>query len=535
MRICFAFEGLFPGEDRAARHVEALARRFALKGHQVSVVTTSFPGERDPDDVAVLRLPHAPKVSADKDEKLLQKTIARHLKGEKVNLVFAESLTPLSAVTVKAAREGRIPTIVRVLCDREGIVHAFSEGPRTAQKTIKKKITALLEHATVVAASSPRCERLVKPFFEGETRVIEKCVDLNVFRSGRTTRRDLDAFLGEHDARGRRILLYAREKLRESTPTRILPLLGPLRDYAADILFMVVGELEGEGLVEEAESLGVSDLVRAPGPLEGRDFFAAYEAASLFLVPPDSQASARELLEAMAMRNAVVCFPKTAEGAGEVVIPGETALVLDAEAPEEQVRQLGELLQDDKRLDALAAGALEMARRHELQAAITQVENLCQEVLNMPPETLNPGRRRAPPRPRNPRRRRARAWPHRRIARRRHVAAAVVVPSLRRTRSRRSRVRPIASTPTPTGAPTNPRMTSRSGPARSPGKGVRDATRARDGAAAIGAGGAGAGATTTVSRSSGPPPGSMSWTCRGGAITSRGGLRGWSRGSPSAI
>jgi processive 1,2-diacylglycerol beta-glucosyltransferase len=390
MRICFAFEGLFPGEDRAARHVEALARRFALKGHHVSVVTTSFPGERDPEEVEVLRLPHAPKASADKDEKLLQKTIVRHLKGEKVDLVFAESLTPLSAVTVKAARECRIPTIVRVLCDREGIVHAFAEGPRTAQKTIKKKVTALLEHATVVAASSPRCERLVKPYFDGETRVIEKCVDLNVFRSGRTTRRDLDAFLGEHEARGRRILLYAREKLRESTPTRILPLLAPLRGYAADILFMVVGELEGEGLVEEAESVGVSDLVRAPGPLEGRDFFAAYEAASLFLVPPDSQASARELLEAMAMRNPVVCFPKTAEGAGEVVIPGETALVLDAESPDEQARQLGELLQDDARLDALAAGALEMARRHELQAAIAQVENLCQEVLNMPPETLEP-------------------------------------------------------------------------------------------------------------------------------------------------
>src|SRR5262249_47549154 len=159
------------------------------------------------DGIHILRLPHAPEGPSDKDEHLLQKSIARHLKATRAHIVFAESLTPLSMVVVKAATECRVPTIVRVLADRDGIVHDFG-GRRANPRIVRKKITALLEHATVAAASGALCAALVKEYFDGEIETIEKCVDLNFFRAGRTTRRDLEAFLQRHGLEGRRILLY---------------------------------------------------------------------------------------------------------------------------------------------------------------------------------------------------------------------------------------------------------------------------------------------------------------------------------------
>lgn len=379
MRITFVHEGLFPGTSRAARHVEAMARRFAAKGHRVSVVTTSLPDEKVPDEILAVRLPHAPETTADKDEHLLQKTIVRHLRAASVDVLFAESLTPLSTAAVKAAGECRVPTIVRVLADRDGIMHAFG-GRRSNPKAVRKKITALLEHATVAAVSSERCGALLRELWDGPFEVIEKCVDLNRFRVGRTTRRDMEAFLSRWDATGRRILLYARDRLRQSTPSEILPLIGALRSAVPDVLFLLVGETEGSGFLEAAAELGVTDAVRATGPLELRDFFAAYEAAEIFLVPPQSRASGREILEAMAMGCAVACFEVTAATAPQAVIDGVTGVILPGRF-EEAASLLGDLLRDGPRLKKLQEEALAVARRHDLLIAIEKVESLAERIL----------------------------------------------------------------------------------------------------------------------------------------------------------
>lgn len=383
MRITFVFEGLFPGATRAARHVEALADRFRLKGHHVSVVTTALPRAKDPPEIPVLRLSRAPGGSSEKDRHLFLKSISRHLKEEGTELVFAEGLTPLSGLAVKAAGDAGIRTIVRVLCDRDGVAHAFAEGRRTPRRTVNRRIAGLLEQASAAAASSRRCAELVAAHCDGPIHVIEKCVDLNVFRRGRTTKRDLEQFLAASGARGRRVLLYGREALREPTAAEILPVLPHLREYAADLLFMVAGQTDAERLMEEARSQGVEDLVRAVGPLEGRRFFAAYEAATVFLVPPSSAASGRELLEAMAMGCPVACFEQTAALEEGILQPDRTGLVLPRE-PREAARKLGTLLQDEARLGSMCEHAAEVARRHDINVAIDKVEELAVEVLGMP-------------------------------------------------------------------------------------------------------------------------------------------------------
>ena len=388
MRICFVFEGLFPAKDRSARHIEALSRRFSMKGHGVSVVTTAAEDERDPEGIETLRLSHSlAKVTA-KDGNLFVKKIAKHLKSAKIDLLFAEGLTPLSALAVKAATEAGLPTIVRVLADREGIRHAFQDGRKTSVRMVRKKITSLLEHAAVAAVSTPRCGEMLAEYFEGPTHVIERCVDLNVFRAGRTTRKDRDAFLKENDAEEKRILLYARDELRESSPKELLPLLSLLRDHHEDLLLMVMGNIDDQdGFMKHAEEVGVEDMVRLVPYSEGRGYFASFEAATAFLVPPSSRASGGELLEAMALGCPIVCFPETQRLAGHVIDGERGSLVLtslEGADPKEVVRPLGELLGDQESLEQLRDGALETAREHDLIHAIDRVEQLCIDVLGWP-------------------------------------------------------------------------------------------------------------------------------------------------------
>ena len=93
---------------------------------------------------------------------------------------------------------------------------------------------------------------------------------------------------------------------------------------------MIVGDVDEENLLDHREVEDIRELVRCTGSLEGRDFFAAYSAASIFLVPPASQASIREILEAMAMGCAVACFEQTPASSSSVVILDETGVILPA-------------------------------------------------------------------------------------------------------------------------------------------------------------------------------------------------------------
>jgi processive 1,2-diacylglycerol beta-glucosyltransferase len=391
MRICLVYEGLFPATTRAARHVEAMARRFAAKGHRASVVTTPAPDHAPPPGVTVLRLAQAPARAAAKDQGLLVKTIARHLRADGVDLLFAEGLTPLSALATRAARACAVPTVVRVLSDRAGIAHHFDAGGRVGVRGLRKKISGLLEGADVVAASDTRCAELVAEVYPGPVHVIERCVDLGVFRAGRTPAPVRDALRAELGLGERQVLLYAREAVRDATPGEVLPVLAALVRRRPGVVFVVGGRLaDPAAFAAEVEEAGLDEHVVAPGPLEGERLLAAYDVADLFWVPPGSLISAGEILEAQAMGTPVACWPGTVASAPGALSGEDGALVLPEDDPIGGARRLDACLGDAPGRARRIERALRVARGRGLELAIDQLEALCREVLGWSEETASP-------------------------------------------------------------------------------------------------------------------------------------------------
>ncbi len=383
MKICFAFEHLFPAAGRAGRHIETLVRKFQERGHEVSVISTPVDEPIDVDGIELLRLRETPgaKGHARRDS-LMGKAITKFLKENEVQLLFAEGLTPLSAVTVKAAKRASSACILRVLSDASGIVHSIGGERRLTPSALKKRVATMLGYADIAAASSEHCADLLREVFDGDVRVIEKCVDLTLFNPNRVRAFDLDAFREKYELEDRTVLLYARENIRAETMVAALPVLESLVKERQDIVFTIAGHLDDPETVENAiNDAGLRQHVKILGRLSQRDLCTAYCVARLYFAPADSRASESELLEAMAMRCAVACSVKKAE-AMMATIENSGAIILSDDS-EEAARELLSLLEDGDRLIEVQDSSFEYAQRLDIGIAVDRVHALCEDVLGL--------------------------------------------------------------------------------------------------------------------------------------------------------
>src|SRR5437879_11801491 len=131
-----------------------------------------------------------------------------------------------------------------------------------------------------------------------------------------------------------------------------------------DVLFLFVGEGE----------LGAVDpWVRRLGPLPNRDVLALYPLAEVVVVPsviPD--ALSRVILEAMSAARPVVAT--RVGGTPELVIDGETGILVERGAPAELARAIVTLLRDGDLRAALGAGARrQVAERLSAQDSVQRL------------------------------------------------------------------------------------------------------------------------------------------------------------------
>ncbi len=385
MKIGFSFENLYPAANRAGRHIETLVRRFQERGHQVFVVTTPSDDAVEPEGVEILRLREAPGAKGHgRSDTLLGKVITKFLKQHGVDVHFAEGLTPLSAITVKAAQRAGARTVIRVLADAAGIVHSIGGERRLTPSALKKRIATILRYADAVAASSEHCASLLRESYDGDIRVIEKCIDLSICNPDRVQDSDIATLREKFAVGDAPTLIYAREEMRGETVASTLPLMEKMAARRGEIVLLVAGHVDEKERLEAAiAEAGLEKNYRLCGRLSQRDLFAAYAASAIYLAPHDSRASESELLEAMAMGCPVACHGEKAESSEKLVQESE-ALVLDDEDIEAAAEQMLGLLEDGARLKALKEKARKVASAKDIEGAMDQVQELFAALTGLP-------------------------------------------------------------------------------------------------------------------------------------------------------
>jgi len=162
------------------------------------------------------------------------------------------------------------------------------------------------------------------------------------------------------------------------------------REKGFDILIRAAGKssvsfhllLVGEG--KEKESLG--RLVRSLGISE-RVTFAGYRSnpypylglASVFVLPSRYEGFPNSLVEAMALGLPCIAT-RCPTGPEEIIVDGETGLLVPVEDPEATARAIDRLLEDPSLRDRLGNAALESVKRIDAPRIVLQYESLLEEV-----------------------------------------------------------------------------------------------------------------------------------------------------------
>ncbi|MGH9789099.1 MAG: glycosyltransferase family 4 protein, partial [Candidatus Acidiferrales bacterium] len=153
---------------------------------------------------------------------------------------------------------------------------------------------------------------------------------------------------GERAAKG---LLHALEALPE------------LRRQFPGLRYVVVGDGDDRGWLEaRARSLGLGDSVTFTGHLSREELNRCYAACDLFVLPSEKEGFGIVFLEAMAHGKPVVAA--RAGGAPEVVLDGETGLLVEHGNRDALVGALAALLADPGRRSRLGAAGFRRLQEH---------------------------------------------------------------------------------------------------------------------------------------------------------------------------
>lgn len=198
---------------------------------------------------------------------------------------------------------------------------------------------------------------------------------------------DLDRFAADSQSPSRRdgrsadqpVLLLSVGRLVEKKGTDILlEALSRLPDDVSWRLVHVGGGPLGKSLEHKAASLGLADRIRWCGAMAQAEVLALYRSADLFVLASriaqdgDRDGLPNVLMEAQSQ--GVACVASDVSAIHELIIDGQTGLLVAPEQPEALAQALQQLIQDPVRRNRLGqAGRARVAAQFGLSSNIAQL------------------------------------------------------------------------------------------------------------------------------------------------------------------
>jgi glycosyltransferase involved in cell wall biosynthesis len=301
--------------------------------------------------------------------------VRRYVEREGIALVHAHSQNDHSIARRALGRSASV-RLVRT---------SYDGGPM--KSTLRLRRALVLTDALIFASRETRADAVARLGFpEDRAFLVESPVDTARFDPAR------DPSLAGRGARisgtppGAFVVgIVARMQTHRNFEV-FLEAIRRVRERAPEVAAVVVGRGTNQETVakEPARRMGLGEVVRFPGYLDGEDYVAALACmdAKVFLVP-GSDGSCRAVREALAMGRPVVAARRGM--LPEIVRDGETGLVVEDGDPEALARALLALRDDPARRARMSEAARADARaRFSIESAAAEVARIYEATLARP-------------------------------------------------------------------------------------------------------------------------------------------------------
>lgn len=373
LRIALVSETWFPQVNGVSRSLEKLVESFARCGDSVRLFIPRYPESQLQDGVSAIGfrsipLPFYPEVRL---PVVIPATVGRELAGFRPDIVHIATEGPLGWAALRAARRLGLPVVSSYHTSFAHYLRLYGAGwlEGAAWRYLRGFHNATA--ATFCPTPSIRDQLLAKGFERVE--IWSRGVDAVRFHPHKRDP-DLRRRLGVADnavvlaccgrlaaEKNLETLLAAFSRLTPSSPVHLLLIGdGPLR-----------AKLESAG----------DPRVIFTGYRRGEELARLYAAADLFVFPSLSDTFGNVLLEAMASGLPAVAFE--VPGPRDVVLPGETGLLVGEVGAEPLAAALAGLLADPARLGRMSAAARRHAAGQDWEAINAVVRRRYLEVVGV--------------------------------------------------------------------------------------------------------------------------------------------------------
>ena len=365
MRIVMTAHRFLPHVGGTELAVAALARRFAAKGHDVTVATSAEEGAPETEEMDGFRVRRFAMRRVGKFRLPPAEYRALVLRGD-------HDLTHLHGQRIWSSdflyrhfRRARMPLVFTA--------HGFAQWHRERVPVVDSTyyrvvLPRALRRVSCVTALTPAEKADLVGFGVDEDKIvlIGDGYEPDEFRALPAGFRARHGF-----ARDERLLLYAGGFYANKRVDRLVEAAAGL-----DATLVVLGaDADGSRAAAEALAARLGARVRMLGRLPREDVLSAYRECDLFVLGSDFEGYGLVLLEAMAAGLPFVSTPCGA--APELAATGAGALATDARGMRSEIEGI---LADPKRRDAMRAAGLAAAPRYSWDAVADRYLELFDEV-----------------------------------------------------------------------------------------------------------------------------------------------------------
>jgi len=340
-------------------HVLTLSRKLAERGHQVTVVCPRGRALAQEARRRGLDL-WSPRTTGKFDPATLLRLAAR-LRRDRVDVLHTH-LSSASLIGSLAARLAGVPAVATV--------HGLN-----------RRTCFMYARHIIAVSQAVRGHLLAQGVPQSRITVIYNGVDLGRYRQAPETdslraRLGVGAGVSLIGAVGRLGSEKGHAYLVEATAILI-------KREALPVRLLIVGDGRNRHLLEQtARRCGIAQDVTFAG--FQRDVTSYQAALDIFCLPSLKEGLSLSALEAMALGKAVIA--SRVGGTPEVVVDGETGLLVEPADPEALARALAALLQDPQRAREMGeAGRERVARIFDLERVVDQVEKVYARMRRNPP------------------------------------------------------------------------------------------------------------------------------------------------------
>lgn len=376
MRVCLVSDPYHPYPSGVSEYTRHLARHLRRRGHDVTILTTHYPGEQAEDGVVrvgrVMFIPMNKSFATMSTGLEIPRRVKDLLWAGRYDVVHTNGPFPpsISFFALHYSRSVNITTF-----------HSTGFGyHRRGAACFQRVFRHYREKLSAMIAVSTTARDTFLPYFPGDFRIIPNGVDTDMFSTNVMPRQDLPSgsprilYVGRLDLRkGVMELIRAMPRVMEELPDARLVVVGkgPLQDQSRAVV----------------RDLGLSGSVFFAGFVSSQDLPSYYASCDVYCSPAlGGESFGIVLLEAMATGKPVVA--SRIPGYDQVIVDGVNGLFFDPRDPRSIARAIIRVARETGLRESLVRGGLASATELSWTNIARKTEELYVEKVR-----LNPRRR----------------------------------------------------------------------------------------------------------------------------------------------